>query len=73
MGGLFGGGSSAPPPPPPPPAPTPAPTIDDARQKQQSSDKDAGRKGRAATILTGEQGDLSTPTTTSGAKKLMGE
>jgi hypothetical protein len=71
MGGLFGG-SPTPPPTPTPPAPTPAPTIDTARQSQQSQDANAGRKGRAATILTGNQGDLSTPVTTSGTKQLLG-
>jgi hypothetical protein len=30
----------------------------------------AGRKGRAADILTGQQGDLSTPQT--GVKQLLG-
>jgi len=71
MGGIFGGGgSSQPSPPPPPPAPTPAPTIDTARQAQQSRDAVAGRRGRAATILTGAQGDLSAPTT--GTKQLLG-
>lgn len=71
MGGLFGG-SPTPPPTPAPPAPTPAPTIDTARQSQQAMDRDAGRKGRAATILTGSQGDLSQPAVTSGTKQLLG-
>jgi hypothetical protein len=35
-------------------------------------DRDAGRKGRAATILTGSQGDLSQPAVTSGTKQLLG-
>lgn len=71
MGGLFGGGSSYnPPPPPPPPAPAPAPTIDTARQQQQSMDSAAARKGRTASILTGIEGDLSTPPTAN--KTLLG-
>lgn len=80
MGGvvkaIFGGGQQQqqqpvmPPPPPPPPAPTPAPVIDQARQAQQSQDVLAGRRGRAATILTGSQGDLAAPTT--GTKQLLG-
>lgn len=56
--------------PPTPPAPTPAPTVDTARQAQQAQDKMAGAKGRAATILTGSQGDLAAPTT--GTKQLLG-
>lgn len=69
MSSLF----SAPkiPAPPPPPAPLPAPTIDTARQQQQAQDRLAGRRGRAASILTGVSGDLTTPPT-SGAKQLLG-
>lgn len=37
---------------------------------QMSQDVLAGRKGRAATILTSQQGDLTTPTT--GTKTLLG-
>ena len=57
--------------PPPPPAPPPVPTMDNARQQQQAQDRLAGRRGRAASILTGAAGDLSTPPTT-GAKQLLG-
>ena len=57
--------------PPPPPAPPIVPTIDDARQRQQLGDALAGRQGRAASILTGAAGDLSTPPTT-GTKTLLG-
>lgn len=57
--------------PPPPPAPLPAPTVDTARQSQQAQDSMAGRRGRAASILTGVSGDLTTPPTT-GAKQLLG-
>jgi len=66
MSALF----SKPPKPPTPPAPAPAPSIDEARQRQQAQDVLAGRKGRAATILTGAQGDLSTPPT--AVKTLLG-
>jgi hypothetical protein len=58
-------------PPPPPPAPPITPTIDDARQRQLAADSVAGRRGRAASILTGAAGDLSTPPTT-GTKTLLG-
>lgn len=68
MSGLF----SKPkiPAPPPPPAPPPVPTMDVARQRQQAMDELAGRRGRAASILTGPMGDLAPPTT--GAKTLLG-
>jgi len=69
MGGLFSK-PEAPTPPPPPPAPAPAPTIDSARQAQQNQDRMAGRQGRAANILTGQQGDLVAPQT--GTKQLLG-
>jgi hypothetical protein len=71
MGGMFGGGKSyTPSAPPPPPAPAPAPTIDNARQERQSQDEVIARRGRAASILTSTEGDLSTPTT--GTKQLLG-
>lgn len=43
------------------PDPVPTPTIDTARQKQQERDQLDRRRGRAATVLTGAQGDTSTP------------
>lgn len=55
---------------PTPTAPAPAPTIDTARQQQQANDQMAMRRGRAATILTSQQGDLSKSET--GTKKLLG-
>lgn len=58
------------PPLPPPPAPLPAPTIDSAKQKQVAQDELAGRKGRAAALLTGGSGDLAPMDT--GTKKLLG-
>ena len=71
MGGIFGGGSSYnPPPPAPPPAPAPAPNIDAARASRQKQDDVIGRKGRAASILTGVEGDLTTPPASS--KTLLG-
>lgn len=72
MGGLFGGGSAPSiPAPQTPPAPTPAPTIDSARQAQQSRDVVAGRQGRASSILTGATGDLAMPATST--KTLLGQ
>ena len=44
--------------------------MDTARQMQQAEDKFAGRRGRAANILTGNQGDLATPQT--ATKTLLG-
>jgi hypothetical protein len=73
MGGVFGGGgapSYTPPPVAPPPAPIPAPTIDAARQSQQSQDNVGAKQGRAAGILTSSQGDLSAAPTTK--KSLLG-
>jgi hypothetical protein len=73
MGGIFGGGGSAPAaptPPAPPPAPSPAPTIDAARDARNKLDNNLARKGRAAAILTGDQGDLSSPNV--GTKQLLG-
>ena len=68
MSGLFDKPEiPAPPPPAPPP---PVPTMDKARQRQQATDELAGRRGRAASILTGPAGDLAPPTT--GAKTLLG-
>lgn len=69
MSGLFS--SPKVPTPPPPPAPPPVPTMDNARQRQQAMDELAGRRGRAASILTGPSGDLA-PTST-GAKQLLGQ
>ena len=57
------GGTPDIPPPPPPPAPPPVPTMDKARQNQSAQDILAGRKGRAANILTGAAGALAPPTT----------
>lgn len=68
MGSLF----KAPkiPPPPPPQAPPPTPTVDTAKQRQRDEDVLAGRRGRAAMVLTGQAGDLSPPPT--GTKTLLG-
>jgi hypothetical protein len=55
------GGTPDIPKPPPPPAPAPAPTLDSAREAQQRTDKMISRKGRAATILSGPEGDLRAP------------
>jgi putative ATP-grasp target RiPP len=60
----FGGGAKYNPPPPTPvPAPAPAPTIDAARQAQMQNDNSVARMGRAASILTSTQGDMTNPTT----------
>lgn len=56
--------------PPPVPAPAPVPTIDDAAVSQRQQDALLKRRGRAATILTGPQGDLSAPPVS--AKTLLG-
>lgn len=61
MSALFD--SPDPPKPATPIAPPPAPTLDDAKVKQQSNDDIARRRGRAAAILTGPSGDLTTPPT----------
>lgn len=68
MSGLFS--SPKIPAPPPPQAPPPVPTMDNARQRQRDMDALAGRRGRAAMILTGPTGDLAPPTT--GTKTLLG-
>ena len=69
---MCGGGapSYTPPPPAPAPTPTPAPTIDEARANRQKQDDVLARRGRAATVLTGSQGDMSAPAT--GTKTLLG-
>lgn len=83
IGSVFGGGSdskpppapqvvAAPAPPPPPPPPALAPTIDAAKVAQNDRMAEFKRKGRASTILTGQQGDLSTPSTSNGTKTLLG-
>lgn len=57
--------SSSPSPPPPPPPPPPAPSATDTAVIQnEQRDIQRRKRGRAATILTGSQGDLSTPMTT---------
>lgn len=53
-----------------PEAPPPPPTIDDAKRGQIEGDRARMRRGRAATILSGDQGDTTKPTT--GASKLLG-
>lgn len=69
MGGFFGGGAPAvqqvptpvyipapAPPPPPPPVSAPAPSATDANDAaQQQLAAQAKKKGRASTILTGDQ------------------
>jgi hypothetical protein len=70
MGGLFKSPKQVVAPLPTPPAPTPAPTIDVARAAQQTQDAVIDRRGRAASVLTSQQGDL-TPVET-GTKKLLG-
>jgi hypothetical protein len=57
MGGLFSPSAPNPPPPPPPPPTVEDPAIEDARKKQLDVANKA--RGRAATLLTGGQGDTS--------------
>jgi len=65
MGSIFGGGSrDTPDPPPPPPPPAPVPTLDEAKMRQQSADDVRRRRGRRASVLTGDEGVSDTPTTT---------
>lgn len=63
------GGSPPSPPPPPPPPSLEDPAVQEARTKA-IRDAAAKAKGRAATILTGVEGDTSTPTL--GVKTLLG-
>lgn len=56
--------------PPPPPAPSREdPAVEEARRRQVIAARQA--RGRAATILTGGQGDTSTPEL--GKKQLLGQ
>lgn len=52
------------------PEPPPTPTIDQARQSQDITDRMRRRRGRAASVLTGPQGDPTAPAT--AAKTLLG-
>ena len=63
MSGLFGGGSSPAPLPPPPPVPA-APSIDNARRRQEAADSANRRKGRSASLFTGASGIENTPVQT---------
>lgn len=60
MAALFGGG------PKPPAASPPPPQIDDARARQNETDKALRRAGRRSVMLTGDSGlpDLGTTTRT---------
>ena len=59
MSSLFGGGPPAPPPP-PPPMPMPDPNDPAALAARQTAITNAAaRSGRAATLLSGNQGDYS--------------
>ena len=53
---------------PDPIVPPPVPTVDEAAQRQQSADRIRKRKGRAATVLTSDQGTSAT----TGAPTLLG-
>jgi hypothetical protein len=68
ISGMGGSGPSAPPPPPPTPA-LEDPAVQEARTKA-IRDAASKAKGRAATILTGSEGDTSQPTL--GVKTLLG-
>jgi len=52
MGSIFGGDKPDSPPPPPPLPPVP--TLDESKMRQQSADEARRRKGRRASVLTGE-------------------
>lgn len=60
MGSIFGGDKPESPPPVPPPPPVP--TIDDAKLRAQSADEARRRRGRRASVLTGDEGVGDTPT-----------
>jgi hypothetical protein len=65
-------GSKAPPPPPPPAAPPPPPSVDQAKASKMQADEMRRRQGRAATVLSTEQGMLAEKPQT-GTRKLLGE
>lgn len=67
MGSLF---SPKVPKTPPPPKPVQAPTVDEAKIASEAGDRLRRRRGRAANILTGSDGDTSSPTT--GSTALLG-
>jgi hypothetical protein len=58
-------------PPPPPPAPPPPTVTDPVVIQNEQRDAQRRKRGRASTILTGPQGDLSTPRT-SATTALLG-
>lgn len=68
--GFFSPSPPSPPPPPPPPPTITDPSVEEARRK---AIEDSARKarGRASTILTGGQGDLSEAPV--AKKTLLGE
>lgn len=55
---------------PKPATPAPPPTVDDARQQSERSDMLRGRKGRAATFVSTEQGRSEGG---AGVKMLLGQ
>lgn len=65
------GSPKKPPKPPKPVAPPPVPTIDDARARQINADRRNRARGRAASMISGEMGDLSAPAV--GTKMLLGQ
>ena len=73
MSGIFGS-PKTPEPPPPPAAPPPPPGVDEAKQSRMQADELRRRQGRAASILTKQQGMLASAETPKvGTKKLLGE
>lgn len=54
--------------PPPPAPPPPPPTMDETMTAQTEADRLRARRGRAATILAGDQGGQ----VTTGTQKLLG-
>lgn len=53
------------------PDPPAVPTIDETRQQQDILDRARRRRGRAADVLTGQQGDKAQPSV--AAKTLLGQ
>ncbi len=66
---FFAPSPPSPPPPPPPPPTREDPAVEEARRRALAANRRA--KGRASTILTGGEGDASTPPIE--RKSLLGE
>ena len=82
MGGMFRGPRISPPPPAPPPPPTPAPapapdmvseTRPERSGRRAADDELRRRRGRAATILTADDGVPGAAGAPTAAKTLLGQ